>query len=57
MGQGLTTYSLEWILTPSSKVSEFKVEYREYSEVMGWEEVVAKVHKVVHESYAGEDTN
>eukprot|EP00090_Calanus_glacialis_P024545 TRINITY_DN3816_c0_g1_i1.p1 TRINITY_DN3816_c0_g1~~TRINITY_DN3816_c0_g1_i1.p1 ORF type:complete len:511 (-),score=71.37 TRINITY_DN3816_c0_g1_i1:374-1906(-) len=56
MGQGLTTYNLEWVVTSSSDVSEFKVEYREDSEGNSWEEVVAKVDKVEHESYAGEVT-
>ena len=56
MGQGLTTYNLEWVVTSSSDVSEFKVEYREDSEGNSWEEVVAKVDKVEHESYVGEVT-
>jgi len=57
MGQGLTTYNLEWVVTSSSDVSEFKVEYREESEGSeDWKEIVAKVDKVEHESYAGEVT-
>jgi hypothetical protein len=32
MGQRLTTHNLEWVVTSSSDVSEFKVEYREDSE-------------------------
>jgi len=56
MGEALTTYDLEWVVTSSSDVSEFKVEYREDSEGSAWEEVVAEVEKVDHESYAGKIT-
>jgi len=56
MGKALTTYNIEWVVTSSSDVSEFKVEYKEDSEGSAWEEVVAKVTKVEHESYAGEVT-
>merc|ERR1712173_520232 len=31
MGEGLTTYNLEWVVTSSSEVTEFTVEYREDS--------------------------
>jgi hypothetical protein len=56
MGEGLTTYNLEWVVMSSSEVSEFKVEYKEDSEGGDWKEVVAKVNKVELESYAGEIT-
>merc|ERR1712013_952774 len=56
MGEGLTTYNLEWVVTSSSEVSEFKVEYKEDTATGEWENVVAKVDRVEHESYAGEVT-
>ena len=56
MGEGLTTYNLEWVVTSSSEVTEFTVEYREDSAAGEWKKVVAKVDKVEMESYAGEVT-
>eukprot|EP00092_Neocalanus_flemingeri_P012338 GFUD01013302.1.p1 GENE.GFUD01013302.1~~GFUD01013302.1.p1 ORF type:complete len:508 (+),score=79.40 GFUD01013302.1:150-1673(+) len=56
MGKELSSYNLEWVVTSSSDVSEFKVEYREDSEGSAWETVVAKVEKVEDESYAGKVT-
>jgi len=56
MGEGLTTYNLEWVVTSSSEVSEFQVEYKEDSAAGEWKKVVAKVDRVEHESYAGEVT-
>jgi len=48
-----TSYSLEWVVTSSSEVSEFKVEYREAGEGAAWEDVTAKVERVGAESFAG----
>jgi len=57
MSKSLTSYKLEWVVTSSSEVSEFKVQYKKESEgEEDWKEVIAKVDQVEHESYAGEVT-
>merc|ERR1712170_162136 len=50
-------YTLEWVVSSSSLVTEFQLEYRMSDGVGGdWHQLQAEVHRVEDESYAGKVT-
>ena len=46
-------YRLEWVVTSTSPVTEFQVEYKEDAGASRWHNVTAEVVKVGSESYSG----
>ena len=50
------SYKLEWVVTSTSPVTEFQVEYKLDAGVSAWRNVTAEVMKVGANSYSGEVT-
>ena len=53
MGSEETFYLLEWVVTSTSPVTEFQVEFRLDQATAGWENLTAEVEEVATESYSG----
>ena len=53
MGSEETFYSLEWVVTSTSQVTEFQVEFRLDQGTARWENLTAEVEEVAPESYSG----
>ena len=53
MGPEETFYLLEWVVTSSSPVTEFQVEFRQEQGAAHWKPLSAEVKGVAPESYSG----
>ena len=53
MGSEETFYLLEWVVTSTSPVTEFQVEFRLDQGTAQWENLTAEVVEVAAESYSG----
>jgi len=54
MGSELESYTLEWVVTSSSPVTKFRVEWKIVGKGKQWQSEIAEVKQVGAESYAGE---
>ena len=53
MGSEETSYLLEWVVTSTSPVTQFQVEFRLDQATARWENLTAEVEEVATESYSG----
>ena len=53
MGSEETSYLLEWVVTSTSPVTEFQVEFRLDQAAARWENLTAEVEEVAPESFSG----